>query len=98
MRCKTMGIFFFGLDGFRVSDFSKRMPQSCVVIGCTRLFIHSYIYLCRIAEKQGWMLIKATLLTELPEKKKKRERREGQKRKDKKNLKCTCVILRQDPP
>ena len=45
-------------------------------------FIHSYIYLGRIAEKQRWMLIKAKLLTELPEKrKKKRERREGTKKK-----------------
>ena len=35
------------------------------------------------------MLIKATLLTELPEKK----RREGTKEKDKKDLKCACVIF-----
>ena len=57
-------------------------------------FIHSYIYLGRIAEKQGWMLIKATLLTELPEKKRKEREEKGRKRKDKKDLKCACGILR----
>ena len=39
------------------------------------------------------MLIKATLLTELPEKKRREREEKGQKRKDKKDLKCACVIL-----
>ena len=39
------------------------------------------------------MLIKATLLTELPEKKRREGEEKGKKRKDKKDLKCACVML-----
>ena len=63
--------------------------QFCIFFFTTRRafvlnssFIHSYIHLGRIAEKRGWMLIKATLQTELT--KRKKERRE--KRRDERKM------------
>ena len=65
-----------------------RIKKICLFLAFIHSFIHSYIYFGRIAEKQGWMLMKATLLTEFTweKKKEKREKRRDEREKIKKIL------------